>query len=116
MSKTIYKIILIFGFIALAHSAYSAVQFRTYLRISEQEFTSLPLDISLQAIVSFAVIIYSILCLKSDWKLIHATDIGKTNFDTLSNLQSFYTFNHRGKALFNPHYQQPQLNMDLLNN
>jgi hypothetical protein len=72
MSKAIYKIILVFGFIALAHSAYSAVQcekkrvvfsseieisiifisVRTYLRISEQEFTTLPLDVSKMSVPS----------------------------------------------------------------
>jgi hypothetical protein len=133
MSKAIYKFLLTLAFIALAHSAYSAAQCkfnstpenfknifyyiyfvdRTYLRISEQEFSSLPIDISFQAITSFVVIIYSILALKSDFKVIQAAEIGKSNWDGLSNIQSFYTFNHRGKALFNPQYQQP--NLDLLN-
>lgn len=73
-------------------------------------------QISIQAIVSFAVVVYSILSLKSDWKLIHATEIGKSSWDTFGNIQSFYTFNHRGKALFNPDYQQPNPpNMDILN-
>jgi membrane magnesium transporter 1 len=54
------------------------------------------------------MIIYCILSLKSDWKLIHATDLQeKSSWDTLSNIQSFYTFNHRGKALYNPQYEQP---------
>ncbi|CAG9797707.1 unnamed protein product [Chironomus riparius] len=112
----VYKIVLTLGLISLLHSGYSAAQYRTFLRISEQEFESLPLDISIQAIVSFAVVVYSILSIKSDWKLIHATEIGKSSWDTFANIQSFYSFNHRGKALFNPDYTQPNLpNMDLLN-
>ncbi|CAG2061915.1 unnamed protein product, partial [Timema podura] len=41
----VYKTILIFGFLSLFHSAYSAAQHRSYLRITEQEFVSLPVDI-----------------------------------------------------------------------
>ncbi|CRL00588.1 CLUMA_CG013848, isoform A [Clunio marinus] len=116
MSKAFQKLVLGCGLLSLAHAAYSAAQHRTYLRITEQEFTTLPLDIILQAVISLAIIIYSILSLKSDWKLIHATDLQeKSSWETLSNIQSFYTFNHRGKAIFNPHYLQPApVSMDSL--
>lgn len=68
MSKAFQKLVLGFGLMALAHAAYSAAQRkptvthcpnfhlifmeiliysdRTYLRITEQEFTTLPLDVS----------------------------------------------------------------------
>merc|ERR1712071_442203 len=38
------KYLLISGICLLLHAAYSAAQHRTYLRLTEQEFTSLPSD------------------------------------------------------------------------
>ena len=126
MSKTLQKIIFMTAVLALVHAAYSAAKCewrrvcfkqimtiifsvdRTYLRITEQEFTTLPFDVILQTVISLAIVIYSILSLKSDYKLIYAADLQeKSSWEMVSNCQSFYTFNHRGKALFNPYYEQP---------
>uniref|UniRef100_A0A182Q6S1 Uncharacterized protein n=1 Tax=Anopheles farauti TaxID=69004 RepID=A0A182Q6S1_9DIPT len=80
---------------------------RAYLRITEQEFTQLPIDIIFQAIASLIYIIYNILQVVGDFKEIRAAvDLQAKSWETLSNIPSFYTFNHRGKAL-SPVYEQP---------
>ncbi|KAG4072317.1 hypothetical protein HA402_004328 [Bradysia odoriphaga] len=101
------KLLLVIGFVFLIHAAYSAAQHRTYLRITEQESTFLPFDILLQAITSLFLIIYSLLQVVGDFKEIRAAvDLQGKSWETLSNIPSFYTFNHRGKTL-SAAYAQP---------
>ncbi|XP_053663123.1 ER membrane protein complex subunit 5 [Anopheles marshallii] len=101
------KIQIVVGFLSLLHAAYSAAQHRAYLRITEQEFSQLPIDIIFQAIASLIYIIYNILQVVGDFKEIRAAvDLQAKSWETLSNIPSFYTFNHRGKAL-SPVYEQP---------
>ncbi|XP_065076283.1 ER membrane protein complex subunit 5 [Ochlerotatus camptorhynchus] len=101
------KLVLFTGFVSLLHAAYSAAQHRAYLRITDQEFTNLPIDIIFQAILSLALIIYNILQVVGEFKEIRAAvDLQAKSWETLGNIPSFYTFNHRGKAL-SPFYEQP---------
>ncbi|XP_052868520.1 ER membrane protein complex subunit 5 [Anopheles cruzii] len=101
------KLQIVLGFLSLLHAAYSAAQHRSYLRITEQEFSQLPIDIIAQAIVSLLYIIYNILQVVGDFKEIRAAvDLQAKSWETLSNIPSFYTFNHRGKAL-SPLYEPP---------
>ncbi|GAB0086242.1 Membrane magnesium transporter [Sergentomyia squamirostris] len=98
--KSLHKFLLIIGFVSLIHAAYSAAQHRTYLRITEQDFYSLPFDIQLQAVVSLILLVYSILQVVGDFREIRAAvDLQAKSWETLSNIPSFYTFNHRGKCL-----------------
>ncbi|XP_058446538.1 ER membrane protein complex subunit 5 [Malaya genurostris] len=101
------KLVLFVGFLSLLHAAYSAAQHRAYLRITDQEFSNLPVDIIFQAILSLFLIIYNILQVVGDFKEIRAAvDLQAKSWETLANIPSFYTFNHRGKALA-PFYEQP---------
>lgn len=64
-------------------------------------------QILLQAIASLFLIIYSLLQVVGDFKEIRAAvDLQGKSWETLSNIPSFYTFNHRGKAL-SPAYVDP---------
>uniref|UniRef100_A0A224Y1L0 Membrane magnesium transporter n=1 Tax=Panstrongylus lignarius TaxID=156445 RepID=A0A224Y1L0_9HEMI len=97
---TTYKIITCVGLFLLLHSAYSAAQHRSYLRITGQEFTSLPLDILIQGIASLFVTMYGIIYVAGDFKEIRATvALESKTWETQRNLPSFYIFNHRGKML-----------------
>lgn len=102
---SIYKITLCLGFFLLLHAAYSSAQHRTYLRITEQEFKSLPIDVTLQAIAGLGVLIFSILQIVGNLKEIRT--VQNKSWETLSNLSSFYHFQHRGKALYGQEYLQP---------
>ena len=56
MAKSMDKFIVTLGLVALAHAAYSAAQHRTYLRVSERDFTGLPTDILAQTLVDMLLL------------------------------------------------------------
>ncbi|CAB3364919.1 Hypothetical predicted protein [Cloeon dipterum] len=83
----------------------AAAQHRTYLRLTEQEFDSLPLDILSQGILSLFVTMYGLLHVVGEFKEIRATvELEEKTWDLVGNNPSFYSFNHRGKTL-QPNYQ-----------
>ena len=95
------KIFVVAGLTALAHAAYSAAQHRSYLRLTEQEFTTLPIDILIQSIAALVLTCYGIVRVVGVFREIKAAaELEKKSWDTLTNRQSFYTFNHRGTKLF----------------
>ncbi|XP_060517004.1 ER membrane protein complex subunit 5 [Cylas formicarius] len=100
MAVTVFhRLTLSLGFLSLFHSAYSAAQHRSYLRLNELEFTHLPPDIWIQALASFFIIIYGVLYVAGDFKEIKASaDLDNKSWETFRNIPSFYTFSHRGKA------------------
>ncbi|KAL5286439.1 MMGT1 family protein [Megaselia abdita] len=105
--KTVNKVFLFVGFVSLIHAAFSAAQHRSYLRQTSQESTSIPLDILIQTLVSLVIIIYNIVQIVAEFKEIRANaELQEKSWETLSNLQSFYIFNHRGKSL-HPSYVPP---------
>lgn len=54
----------------------------------------------MQSVASLFLIIYSLLHVVGDFKEIRATiDLQAKSWETLSNVPSFYVFNHRGKSL-----------------
>ncbi|KAK3927082.1 Membrane magnesium transporter 1 [Frankliniella fusca] len=102
-----HKFIFVLGISSLLHAAYSAAQHRAYLRITEQEFVGLPIDILIQGIVSLFVTMYGIMTLAGEFKEIRSTvDLESKTWETFRNCPSFYTFNHRGRAL-SPYYDPP---------
>ncbi|KAI8770523.1 membrane magnesium transporter 1 [Biomphalaria glabrata] len=96
-----HKLCVVLGLIALAHAAYSAAQHRTYLRLTEQEFTMLPLDILLQCIFALLITCYGVVHVAGNFKEIKASaEQDAKTWEMLSNRQGFNIFYHRGKALF----------------
>ncbi|KAH9408588.1 Membrane magnesium transporter 1 [Tyrophagus putrescentiae] len=96
------KIILVLGFCSLLHAAFSAAQYRSFLRVAEQDFTGhLPADIIAQAVVSLLITMYGVVSISGQFKVIYADD----DFDrqkqdlVFSTPKSFVTFNHRGQIL-----------------
>uniref|UniRef100_A0A1B6DCB6 Membrane magnesium transporter n=1 Tax=Clastoptera arizonana TaxID=38151 RepID=A0A1B6DCB6_9HEMI len=107
MSSISYKLLTCVGLISLLHSAYSAAQHRSYLRITEQEFTSLPFDILCQGIISLFITMYGVMGTAGEFKEIRATvELESKSWETLRNHPSFYIFAHRGRAL-SPDYVIP---------
>ncbi|XP_046448263.1 ER membrane protein complex subunit 5-like [Daphnia pulex] len=102
MSSSMNKYIFILGMVLLFHAAYSAAQHRSYLRLTEQEFTSLPADIVLQTIFSLLLTVFGVTTIAGEFKEIRSNiDLQKKTWKNLNNRPSFYTFNHRGH-IFNP--------------
>ncbi|XP_050527610.1 ER membrane protein complex subunit 5 [Daktulosphaira vitifoliae] len=101
----IYNQVFILGILSLLHAAYSAAQHRAYLRITEQEFDGLPIDIFVQGVISFFVSMFGVLNLAGDFKEVRAIEeLESKTWETLHNVPSFYIFNHRGKSLFSENH------------
>jgi len=95
------KLILTTGLIGLCHAAYSATQHRNYLRLIENEFTQLPVDILIQTLLCLFLCCYGIIILSTKFKPIQITSEWENKtWDNIANRTSFYSFNHRGKYLF----------------
>ncbi|XP_070999410.1 ER membrane protein complex subunit 5-like [Oncorhynchus clarkii lewisi] len=89
------------GLFALAHAAFSAAQHRSYMRLTEKENETLPIDIVLQTLLAFVLTIYGIVHISGEFKDMDASsELKNKTFDTLRNHPSFYMFNHRGRVLF----------------
>lgn len=62
------------------------------------------------------IVIYNLIQVVGNFKEIRATvDMQEKSWDTLGNLPSFYSFNHRGKAL-SPTYVAPEMSTGGKNN
>ncbi|CAH3852258.1 ER membrane protein complex subunit 5 [Pieris napi] len=100
------RVLLTVGFISLFHSAFSAAQHRSYLRITSQEFTTLPLDIVIQAVGSLFAVMWGVMCIAGNLREIQAAaELNNSTWETQMNLPSFYIFNHRQKALSSEYVQ-----------
>lgn len=107
MSKFLHKVFLVVGFLSLFHAAFSAAQHRSFLRLNEEEFTGLPTDIVIQAIISLFIVTAMTVSLVGEFKEIRATvEMQKLTWENSYNNPSFYTFSHRGKV-FSKHYRPP---------
>ncbi|KAL3995616.1 Squalene/phytoene synthase family protein [Acanthocheilonema viteae] len=96
----IFRGVCLAGLISLLHCAYSAAQHRFYLRLTEQPFTRLPLDIAVQTIVSLIAFVYSATCIAGEFQPIRSDLQNRAkSWDTVGNCPSFYTFDHRAKTL-----------------
>lgn len=102
------KIAFFVGIISLFHAGYSAAQHRTYMRVTEQEFISLPTDIGVQGLLSLILAMYGILHIAGEFKEIRANvQLQNKSWETAGNRPMFYTFAHRGRAL-SPNYIAPK--------
>ncbi|CAJ0965178.1 unnamed protein product [Ranitomeya imitator] len=74
---------------------------RSYMRLTEKEDETLPIDIVLQTLLAFVVACYGIVHIAGEFKDMDATsELKNKTFDTLRNHPSFYIFNHRGRVMF----------------
>ncbi|XP_016148646.1 membrane magnesium transporter 1-like [Sinocyclocheilus rhinocerous] len=108
MASSFWKGVVGVGLFALAHAAFSAAQHRSYMRLTEKENETLPIDIVLQTLLSFVITCYGIVNISGEFKDMDASsELKNKTFDTLRNHPSFYLFNHRGRVLFCPPEQEP---------
>ena len=101
MLPSLGKFLIYSGILLLIHAAYSAAQHRSYLRLSEQEFTSLPIDILIQAVVSLVLTCYGVVCVVGNFREIRAlAELEHKTWNMLRNRPSFYTYNNNGEELY----------------
>ncbi|VDK83483.1 unnamed protein product [Litomosoides sigmodontis] len=99
-SLSVFRGVCLAGLVSLLHCAYSAAQHRFYLRLTEQPFTQLPLDIALQTVVSLIAFVYSATYIAGEFQPIRSDLQNRTkSWDTVGNCPSFYTFDHRARTL-----------------
>ncbi|RMC08166.1 hypothetical protein DUI87_15200 [Hirundo rustica rustica] len=83
---SVWKGLVGLGLFALAHAAFSAAQHRSYMRLTEKEDETLPIDIVLQTLLAFAVTCYGIAHIAGEFKDMDATSELK-NKQQLQNLK-----------------------------
>lgn len=102
------KLFLLVGFAGLTHAAYSATQHRNYLRLTERDFSQLPLDILAQTLLSLLLCCFGIIGISGKFRPIQiASEWENKRWDNIANRTSFYSFTHRGKYLFSAD-EQPE--------
>uniref|UniRef100_A0AC35TSJ8 PRELI/MSF1 domain-containing protein n=1 Tax=Rhabditophanes sp. KR3021 TaxID=114890 RepID=A0AC35TSJ8_9BILA len=94
------KWLLLFSTLSLIHCAFSVAQHRSFLRLASQEYTYLSGDIYIQLFVSLLLALFSATSFSGDFQKIRSdSEEDKESWDSLGNAPSFYSFEHRGKAL-----------------
>lgn len=89
------------GLVAILHAGYSAVQCRTYYKLLEEDFTGLPSDIVWQCIIGLILGCLGAVKVAGEFKEIKAAaEMANKSWESMGNRPSFYTFTHRGKAMF----------------
>ena len=89
------------GLGGLCHAAYSATQHRNYLRLTEKEYSRLPLDILLQTLFCLLITGFALIRIVGKFKSIRMSSGWESKtWEHIGNRTSFYSFNHRGKRLF----------------
>lgn len=100
MVPSFHRVLIVLGLLSLLHSAFSAAQHRSYLRITSQVFTSLPLDIVVQAVSSLLLVVWGVLSRCHGLRAVTAADENMAaSANTLHNNANFYMYNHRGRLL-----------------
>ena len=94
------KTLIVVGLISLTHAAISAAQYRSFLRLTELQFTWIPADIILQAFISLLMTLYGVISWKAKFCDINQQD-AYTNKDRdgFFSSNSFMIFSHRGRIL-----------------
>lgn len=84
----------------MVHAGYSAAQYRRFIRITEQEYSSLPTDVLVQCLMSLVLTMYGVVHIAGDFREIRATiQLENKTWESAGNRPSFYTFSHRGRNL-----------------
>lgn len=118
--SAIFKFLLGLALVVLLHAAYSVAEWRSLTRRSSQQSSEsggedagtvheqgMPLDITIQTVLAFALAMVCVLQIAGDFKEIRAgIEMGKKTWESARNRPSFYVYNHRGKA-FSPFYVPP---------
>ncbi|KAL5538225.1 hypothetical protein UlMin_005817 [Ulmus minor] len=87
----------VFGVLILAHAAYSTVQYRGLLKITEEEFSGPPMNVMVELILGLVFCMWAALTFPGKFLSIHPNSEENRIVSLPANLD-FMIFNHRGKA------------------
>ncbi|KAL1566006.1 membrane magnesium transporter [Salvia divinorum] len=85
------------GFLILAHAAYSTIQYRSLLKITEEEFTGPPITVVVELIAGLFFCLWAALTVPGKFLSILPQSDENRVVALPSNLD-FMIFNHRGKV------------------
>ncbi|KAL9237662.1 hypothetical protein vseg_012183 [Gypsophila vaccaria] len=86
------------GVLILSHAAYSTIQYRGLLKITEEVFTGPPINIVVELILGFMFCIYAGLIVPGEFQSIHPNSEENRIVSLPENLD-FMIFNHRGRVV-----------------
>ncbi|KAF9950395.1 Membrane magnesium transporter 1 [Mortierella alpina] len=95
------RVVCFIGFLLLFHSGYSTFEHLSYLKAIDGHESGLPLDIVIELLASVAFFGLGIVLVADDFKeILMETEMAKQSIESLDARPSFYSFNHRGRAVF----------------
>ncbi|KAI3822516.1 hypothetical protein L1987_10106 [Smallanthus sonchifolius] len=97
MRMTVSFAVGILSVLMLLHAAYSTIQYRALLKITEDEFTGPPYEVLVELILVMILSLFAGLTVPGDFKSI-LPDSDENRVVSLPSNMNFMIFNHRGKA------------------
>ncbi|KAE9619686.1 hypothetical protein Lal_00038198 [Lupinus albus] len=85
------------GVLVLFHAAYSTIQYRALLKITEEEFSGPPLNVVVELFIGLVICIWASLTLPGKFLSIHS-DSDENRIVSLPDNLDFMIFNHRRKV------------------
>ncbi|KAL3531966.1 hypothetical protein ACH5RR_005487 [Cinchona calisaya] len=88
----------VIGVLILSHAAYSTIQYRALLKITEEEFSGPPMNVVLELIIGLVLCMWAVLTVPGKFQsiLLHSDE---NRVVALPANLDFMIFNHRGKAI-----------------
>ncbi|WOH06097.1 hypothetical protein DCAR_0625520 [Daucus carota subsp. sativus] len=87
----------VLGVLLLSHAAYSTIQYRALLKITEDEFTGAPIHVIGELILGLVLCLWAGLTVPGKFLSI-LPDSDENRVVSLSSNMDFMIFNHRGRA------------------
>ncbi|XP_073156599.1 membrane magnesium transporter [Henckelia pumila] len=87
----------VLGVLILSHAAYSTIQYRSVLKITEEQFSGPPIDVVIELIGGMVLCMWAALTVPGKFLSIHPHSDENRMVALPANLD-FIIFNHRGKA------------------
>ncbi|GMH09826.1 hypothetical protein Nepgr_011667 [Nepenthes gracilis] len=88
----------VLGVLFLSHAAYSTIQYKNLLKITEDEFSGPPMNVVLELVLGFMFCMHAALSVPGKFQSIHP-DSEENRVVSLPANMEFMIFNHRGRAI-----------------
>ncbi|CAK9323166.1 unnamed protein product [Citrullus colocynthis] len=86
----------LFGVLILAHAAYSTIQYRSLLKIMQEEFSGPPFHVAIELILGLVLSMWAALTVPGKFHSINP-EAEENRIVSLPANQDFMVFNHRGR-------------------
>ncbi|CAI9289488.1 unnamed protein product [Lactuca saligna] len=97
MTKSMSFVVGVIAVLMLLHAAYSTIQYRALLKITEDEFSGPPFEVLLELALVLVLSLFAGLTVPGNFRSI-LPDSDENRVVSLPANMNFMIFNHRGKA------------------